>query len=348
MATKVHQLVRGGVNDQPGAAKQLNGQSVGTHRLVRGDTWDSLAKRYGTTAAALKDLNQGLLQPGAFHGGAGILVPTLSGTQSSAYDLMAHTLSSWGLSSLLPDLKRLILSGDSAADTLSLALSQTDAYKQRFAANAQRMKNGLPELTPAQYIATEEQYRNLFNQYGVSGYNSQDALNGFLGRDVSPSELDSRLKEATDHYLNAPQEWRDLWASYGYSQGDALKTILDPTKSLDQIQRESATVGIGAAAANNGLGVDRSRAVDLQQHGVTLDQAQKAYQQIAAYGQVDQNIAQRFNTTFDQTQEENDLLLNQGDATAKRQNLYGEEEALFKGHAGANTNSYAVNLSSSL
>ena len=83
-----------------------------------------------------------------------------STAQNDAIVLMTSTLKSWGLSTLVADLKRLIIHGDTNADTLSLALSQTDAYKTRFAGNALRVKAGMAELTPAQYLATEEQYRN--------------------------------------------------------------------------------------------------------------------------------------------------------------------------------------------
>lgn len=68
---------------------------------------------------------------------------------------------------------------------------------------------------------------------------------------------------------------------------------------------------------------------------MTLQGAQTAYQQLAQSMPTDQSIAQRFGTTFDQTQEENDLLLHQGEAGTKRQTLYDEEKGLFKQDGGA-------------
>jgi hypothetical protein len=79
------------------------------------------------------------------------------------------------------------------------------------------------------------------------------------------------------------------------------------------------------------MGIDQQRAQQLQQAGVTLAGAQKAYQNIAANRVGDQSIAARFGTTFDQTTEENDALLGDAAAGQKRQTLYDSEQALFHG-----------------
>lgn len=269
---------------------------------------------------------------------------TLTHDQQSIYDLMAQTLASWGLSTLANDLKNLIIKGDTSPDTLSLALSQTAAYKQRFAGNALRVKNGLPELTPAQYIAVEEQYQNVLRSYGIpSGYYDSHAdFTQMIGNDLSPDEVKTRAQIAHDQYMAAPDYVKSLWSSYFGTKGDAIAAILDPTKATQVIQDESTQVGIGGAAASQGLSVGQPRAQQLQQAGVTLQGAQKAYQQIAASLPTDQQIARRFGTTFDQTQEENDLLLGDADATAKRQSLYDSEQALFKGTAGMDANSLGI------
>lgn len=268
----------------------------------------------------------------------------LDPTQQSAYDLMMQTLQSWGLASLAGDLKNLIIKGDTSPDTLSLALSETSAYKQRFAGNAIRQKNGLPALTPAQYIATEEQYKNIMNAYGLPAgfYDSQSDLADLIGKDISSQELQTRVQIAHDQYTNAPDAVKNLWSQYFGTKGDAIAAILDPKTATQVIQDRANQVAIGGAAALQGFHVSQQRAQQFEQQGVTLANAQKAYAQIAQSIGTDQSIAQRFGTTFDQTQEENDLLLNQGAAGLKRQTLYGEEQALFHGHAALDQNSLGV------
>lgn len=269
----------------------------------------------------------------------------LAQPQQSVFDLMSQTLASWGLGTLAADLKKFIVAGDSAPDTLALALSQTAAYKQRFVGNDARQKAGLPALTPAQYIATEEQYNNLLRQYGTPAgfYDTPSDFTNFIANDVSPTELESRLKDAQSTFMNAPQEYKDAWRSYyGLTDGDAIASLLDPTHaSVQDIHNQAQAVAIGGTAAQQGLGINRQRAEQFQQQGVTLQQAQQAYQSIAQNLSTDQAIAGRFGQTFGQTQEENDLLLGQGDATAQRRALYGAEQGLFGGHSGADQSSLA-------
>lgn len=273
--------------------------------------------------------------------------PSLSSSQQSIYDLMSATLQSWGLGTLASDLKNLILKGDTSPDTLALALSQTDAYKQRFAGNAERVKNGLSELTPAQYIAVEEQYQNVLQSYGLPKgfYDSHEDFVDLIGKNIDPTELQSRAQIAHDYFTNAPAATKALWSSYGFTSGDVIAGLLDPNVATKVLEDRANQVGIGGAAAAQGLGVNQIRAQQLQQAGVTLAGAQKAYAQIAAALPTDQAIAHRFGTTFDQTQEENDLLLGQSDATIKRQTLYNEEQALFKGGSGADSNALGVRQS---
>jgi hypothetical protein len=100
------------------------------------------------------------------------------------------------------------------------------------------------------------------------------------------------------------------------------------------LQQKANAVAVGGSALQQGINVTAGRATQLAQNGVTLDGARQAYARIAATAGTDASIAQRFGTTFDQTQEENDLLLNDGAAAAKRAQLYGSEAALFGGRGG--------------
>lgn len=271
----------------------------------------------------------------------------LTATQQNAFDLMASTLAAWGLSTLSGDLRNLIVKGDTQADTLSLALTQTAAYKQRFAGNALRVKQGLAELNPAQYIALEESYSNILRSYGMpSGYyDKPEDFTKFIGNDVSPAEIQTRAQIAHDMYTNAPDSVKSLWGQYFGTKGDAIAFILDPDKATQVIQDKANQVGIGGAAAQVGLTVGQPRAQQLQQAGVTLAGAQKAYQQIAQAMPTDQAIAARFGQTFGQSQEENDLLLGQGDASVLRSTLYSEEKGLFSDKAGMTDSSLSVNQS---
>lgn len=262
---------------------------------------------------------------------------TLTSAQQSVYDLMNATLASWGLGTLGNVLRNLIVKGDTNPDTLSLELSQTKEYKERFAGNAERIKNGLPELKPAEYIALEEGYQQVLRAYGMPRgfYDSHDDFTKFIGNDLSVNELQTRVQVAHDQYTAAPDYVKNLWSQYFGSSGDAVAAILDPNTATSLIQDRGQQVALGGAAAAQGLSINQQRAQQFQQAGVSLDSARKAYQQIAQSMPTDQSIAQRFGTTFDQTAEENSLILGQAADTQKRQTLYDEEQALFKGNVGS-------------
>lgn len=271
----------------------------------------------------------------------------LSTGQQDALAYMQDLLKQWDLTSLGSDLRNLILKGDTNTSTLSLALQQTDAYKQRFAGNEIRKANGLAVLSPGEYLAAERSYRQVLQAYGLpSGFYDQHSdFADFIGGDVSATELESRAKIAHDQYLAAPDDVKNLWSQYFGNKGDALAAILDPKVATQVIQDRGLQVQIGGAAAHNGLSVDQARAQQLQQGGVTADQAASGYKSIGQSLGTDQLIGQRFGTTFTQADEENDVLLNQADAAKKRALLYQQEQGLFKGGNSATSDSLGVSQS---
>lgn len=267
--------------------------------------------------------------------------------QQSIYDLMHKVLASWGLLSLAKDLRSFIVKGDTNHATLALELSQTDAYKKRFAANALRVKAGLPELSPARYIALEEGYNQVLRAYGLPQgfYDQKSDFTKFIANDLSVNELQNRAQIAHDQYTAAPDYMKTLWGQYYGTKGDIIAAILDPDTATAIIADRAQQVGIGGAAAAQGLSIGQKRAEQFQEAGVTLEGARKAYAQIATAMPTDDAIAKRFGTTFDQKQEENDLLLGQADAGLKRSTLYNEESALFHGHGGLDPQSIGVSQS---
>lgn len=257
-------------------------------------------------------------------------------TKQSAYDLMKQVLASWGLSDLYDNAIGYMKQGFTA-DQVQIELQQTKEYKQRFSGNEARLKAGLSTLNPAQYIALEDQYRQVAKQFGLSSsYYGHDALAKLIAGDVSPAEYQSRAQIALQTFKQAPKEYQDYWAKYGFSSGDAVSAIMDPSNnSLSDLQLKAQAVQIGGTAAQQGVDVAGGRALQFAENGVTLDQARQAYQHIAQLGATDQQIAQRFGLTFNQTDEENALLLGNHDAVQKQNLLYTQEAAQFAGRVGA-------------
>lgn len=253
--------------------------------------------------------------------------------------IISNYLTQWGLQDLIPTVQQLGLTGASS-DQINLTLQQTPEWKKRFAGNEARAAQGLAPLDPASYVALESQYSQLLRAYQLPTgfYDSKDQTDAWIGGNVSASELSDRLQLANQAYLTAPDSARQAWDQfYGntHGVGGALASILDPDVAENVIQQQVNTAQIGGAAIQQGLVANQNVAQQAAQQGVTLDQARKAYQDIAVRAGADQSISGRFGQQFGQTQEEQATLLGQGDQIRQQTNLYAEEASQFKGHGGA-------------
>lgn len=259
-----------------------------------------------------------------------------------ASEIINSVLRSWGIPQLRHEAMNLIQQGLSS-DAIIVQLQESPAYKQRFAANAQRKAKGLPELSPADYISAEASYKDLLRQYGLPAgfYDQHSDLSNFIANDVSPSELDQRLQLAQQVWLNSadPGTRKAYKDYYNLTDGEVIAGILNPKQALPKLQHKVAAAQIGGAAENAGLGVGRYQAENLAARGISQAQATQGFQQIAQTEPTDQSIAHRFGTDFTQQQEINDVLLGDAAAAAKRKQLYASEKGLFDGSASASNNS---------
>jgi len=172
---------------------------------------------------------------------------------------------------LLATIKNLAMSG-AGADTISLQLQQSDAYKARFAGNETRRAAGLNVLSPAEYIATENAYDQILRASGVPTgfYNSSAEKAKLIGADVSASELQSRVDLAAKSISGAdPFYTQQLKNLYGLSQGDMIAHVLDPAAAMPLLQQQTQSTTIAAAAARNATNVNLSTAEQLAGMGVT-------------------------------------------------------------------------------
>ena len=129
--------------------------------------------------------------------------------RKSAYDLLFQQFSEYGLGALVEPLKDLISDVTVATSEFSIRLQNTDAYKKRFSANADRIAKGLTALSPAEYLAKEDAYQNIMRNYGLPDtywktgpLGVQEGFNKLIAGDVSAAELEDRLINAKDKVLD--------------------------------------------------------------------------------------------------------------------------------------------------
>jgi hypothetical protein len=267
--------------------------------------------------------------------------------RKSAYDLLYSEFKQYGLEALVSPLKSLIEEGVSPSE-FTLRLRETDAYKKRFAANAQRVAKGLRALSEAEYIGTEDQYQDVMRRYGMpeSYYTKgelgiQSGFERFLAGDVSAVELEDRIQTAQNRVVNSnPEVAKALKEFYpGISNGDILAYVLDPANAIEQIKRKVTAAEIGGAAIQSGLKTGMTRAEELAAAGITKAQAQQGFQTVAEVAPRGSQLAeiykQDLHTHSTTAEQEVFGLAGATEASKQRKKLTQLETAAFSGSAGA-------------
>jgi len=266
----------------------------------------------------------------------------------SAFDLLYSEFKQYGLESLVAPLKNLIEEGVSPAE-FTLRLRETEPYKKRFAANAQRVAKGLRALSEAEYIGTEDQYQDVMRRYGMpeSYYAKGDlgvqaGFEKFLAGDVSAVELEDRIQTAQNRVVNSnPEVSKALKEFYpGISNGDILAYVLDPTNAIENIKRKVTAAEIGGAAIQSGLQTGVTRAEELAAAGITKQQAQTGFGTIGGGLERGSQLASIYGENpYTQTTAEQEVfgLAGAQEARTKRQKIAGLEKATFSGQTGASS-----------
>lgn len=272
--------------------------------------------------------------------------------RKSAYDLLYSQFKQYGLEALVTPLKDLITSGASPSE-FTIKLRETEAYKKRFAANADRIKNGLKAIDEATYLGLEDQYQNVMRNYGLpesyyarGDMGIQEGFNKFIANDVSSAELEDRIMTAQSRVINSnPEVLASLKSFYpDITNGDILAYTLDPTKALTDIKRKVTAAEIGGAAMQSGLTITGARAGELGSAGINKAQAQQGFETIGGGLQRGSQLASIYGESpYTQTTAEQEVfgLSGKMDAKQQRQKITGLEKATFGGQTGVSTGALA-------
>jgi hypothetical protein len=270
----------------------------------------------------------------------------------SAYDLLFERFNEYGLGALVTPLKDFIQEGLSSSE-FTLRLRDTDAYKKRFAANAQRVAKGLSALSESQYVGLEDQYQNIMRQYGLPAsyyargeMGRQEGFEKFLANDISATELEDRIMTAQSRVTNANPEVRAALKQFypGIGDGDILAYTLDPEKAITDIKRKVTAAEIGGAAIQAGLGANVARAEQLGQYGVDKGAAEKGFGTIAGGLERGSQLASMYGESpYTQTTAEEEIFNLQGaqESRKKRQKVTSLEQATFGGKTGVTSGALA-------
>jgi hypothetical protein len=279
--------------------------------------------------------------------------------RQSAYDILFNEFSAYGLGGLVEDVKYLLQS-DVSPSQFALELKNTKSYKDRFAANENRIKAGLRALSPAEYIGLEDQYQEIMRNYGLpaayytkDGTGKQVGFEKFIAGDVSAVELEDRIGTAQKRVLYAnPEVSAALKQFYpDITNGDILAYTLDPTKGLEDIKRKVTAAEIGGAAMipKNAAGqqiltTSEARAMQLAGYGVDKAQATQGYSAIGSGLQRGSQLASIYGESpYTQATAEEEVfkLSGQTEAEKQRKKITGLEKAAFGGQTGITSGALA-------
>lgn len=258
--------------------------------------------------------------------------------REAAGKIMQDRFNKYGLGSLGNKIMELAMMGASDA-TITLELEGTQEYQLRFAANQDRIKKGLQVLSPAEYLANEDAYRQTLRAYGLNQFDNDSYVRQFIANDVSPQELSTRVSIAVQRIQNAdPTVVKTLRDFYGIGTSDMLGYVLDPNQALPKIQQQVAAAEIGSAARLQGLEAGVSVAEQLARQGVTQAEAQKGYATIADILPTADKLSQIYGSvleSYTQPEAEQEVFNSLASAQRKRKALSARETATFSGSSGA-------------
>ena len=208
-----------------------------------------------------------------------------------AFQILRQFFQRAGISGLDTRVRELLADGIMDTNAIFFNLRETEQFRTRFAANTAREKAGLPALDPATYIGLEQQYRSILvaNRLPQTFYDQPDDFMRLIENDVSPQEFQARIDEGFVKVRDAdPQvlaQLRRFYPEVGNSEEALAAYFIDPARAETAIKRQVQAARIGARAAEQGgLQIGAASAEALAARGISEQEAQAAFTQMAQLG----------------------------------------------------------------
>ena len=205
----------------------------------------------------------------------------------SAYQLLKTEFEKYGLGSLVQDVEALILNGTPKAEAV-LKLRATPQYQLRFAGNTQRLAAGKNLYDESTYLALENDFQTSFEAYGQKSLlgntreSAQAMFAEYIGSDKSPTEIKDRIRLAVDEVSNRKDVRTEFQKFFPeITDSDLVSYFLKPKETLSALNAKVRVAQIGSAASAQGLNASLTTATDLEQLGLTEQQARTGYQRVA-------------------------------------------------------------------
>ncbi|QBI19342.1 hypothetical protein ER308_07150 [Egibacter rhizosphaerae] len=199
-----------------------------------------------------------------------------------ALNRIRDDLSEWGLGSLADWVWEQIQAGRSETEIMR-DLRDRPEYQQRFPSISERREQGLTPVSEQEVIQYEEDVRRIMRQSGMPEgfYDSPQQIQELLVDDLSPREVEQRVQEGFVRVDQQPEEVLDAFGElFGANNRQALASfILDPDRSLPQLERAVDMAGVRGAGSIGGFQVSEDRAERIAGMGFGFEEAQPRFQE---------------------------------------------------------------------
>lgn len=260
----------------------------------------------------------------------------MGASQQSAYDIIAQTLTSYGLDQLSSFVNEMVFQ-ENIVDTNILVgrIRQTSEYRQRFAGNETRRQAGLNVLSEGEYIQLENVYRQTLRSAGMPRefYSSPETFSRLIGGDVSIQEFSQRINQGYQAVREAdPQVVEEMRRLYGVDDSQLAAYFLDPQRATPMLLKQAQAAQIAAEGTlQAGFGVTQQQAEELAQAGVTGEQARQGFQTIASAQELFQPLAGEQGDQITQAEQVGAVFGTSGAAQQRLRKRQAEREAAFAG-----------------
>jgi hypothetical protein len=209
---------------------------------------------------------------------------------------------------------------------------------------------GKPVIVPtiAQYIASEAEVANLFNQAGLSDLANPQGIADVLGKGKAVSQIANEISQVFRRIDLAPQAIKDTLSRYfpTVDRTKLARTILLGDKGIQELTDELAGLEVLSAAEQQGIaatgargiagGVTEERARQLARSGVTYGAALPKFAEVRQTAPVEQKLAGiSRRQSIGQAGIEQALLLGGAQEIEQIEELSAEERARFQARPGA-------------
>jgi len=211
-----------------------------------------------------------------------------AGASASAKAILADALAQYGLSALADwAWSEYLTSGANdvgqAMTLIMPKLRERPEYQARFPAMKQLSADG-HAMSEAEYMSYETSVTQIMRAAGLPEgfYDSPDDFKNFLTAQVSPVEVQERVKNAQAAIYTASPATKSALASLyqiGLTPGEVTAYFLDPEKAQPILNRQFAAAQISGRGSETGFGgLSRAEAESIANRGLSPESVDQGFQ----------------------------------------------------------------------